>query len=199
MNKKQTLWLWLQKLSLIGFASLVTLSIAVPLYFGKEKNSILIDLSLNIGIALFTTLSISKYLQKETKELILDEIPLLQEANEIGIKAFPVSNDITILDDFSSSKELFIIMNDGKNFISNNASKLKDRFRNGGTTTFIFLNGDSEAEKLLCTANGKSKADVYKDKIAQSIQDIENYKKDYSNHIFEVFYTTNLFFVLRLY
>ena len=77
--KKKPINLWLEKLSLWGILALLVMSIIIPLLF--KDNNMWINLSSNIGIALFSALSISKFLQKETKDLIFNEIPLLQKTN----------------------------------------------------------------------------------------------------------------------
>ena len=199
MKKIEKIKLWLQKLSLMGIIALIILSILIPLKFTDAEYGIWVNLSSNIGIAIFSALSISRYLQKETQELILDEIPMLQKANKAGIEDLILDiseNSIDILNDYTESKRFFIVMNDGKTFISNNASKLQSRFsKDGFTTTFIFLDFESDAPNFLCDANDKKDKSTYKNKIKQNIEDIENhYIKKYPNHNFEIYLYGKSFF-----
>ena len=182
--KKKPINLWLEKLSLWGILALLVMSIIIPLLF---KNNMWTNLSSNIGIALFSALSISKFLQKETKDLIFNEIPLLQRANEIGIASIPEDGSIEILD-FKESKDFIVAMNDGKFFLSKNAENLCSRFeKEGMTTIFIFLDGESDAAKLLCYANGKDDVDSYKNKINQAIKEITDFATEYPKHNFEIY------------
>ncbi|OHR41129.1 hypothetical protein HMPREF2936_06450 [Neisseria sp. HMSC064F04] len=183
--KKKPINLWLEKLSLWGILALLVMSIIIPLLF--KNNNMWTNLSSNIGIALFSALSISKFLQKETKDLIFNEIPLLQRANEIGIASIPEDGSIEILD-FKESKDFIVAMNDGKFFLSKNAENLCSRFeKEGMTTIFIFLDGESDAAKLLCYANGKDNVDSYKNKINQAIKEIKDFANEYPKHNFEIY------------
>lgn len=184
MNKKP-INLWLEKLSLWGIVALLVMSIIVPLLF--QENNMWTSLSSNIGIALFSALSISKFLQKETKDFIFNEIPLLQKANEVGIASILENGSIESLD-FKESKVFIIAMNDGKFFITQNAENLCNRFeKEGMTTTFILLDGESDAAKLLCDANGKDDINSYKNKIDQAVKEIKNFSDRYSKHNFEIY------------
>lgn len=183
--KKKPINLWLEKLSLWGILALLVMSIIIPLLF--KNNNMWTNLSSNIGIAIFSALSISKFLQKETKDLIFNEIPLLQRANEIGIASIPEDGSIEILD-FKESKDFIVAMNDGKFFLSKNAENLCSRFeKEGMTTIFIFLDGESDAAKLLCHANGKDDVNSYKNKINQAISEIKNFATKYPKHNFEIY------------
>ena len=199
MKKNKKIDLWLQKISWIGIAALAILSIIIPLTFPTDKYGMWVNLSSNIGIAIFSTLSISKYLQNETKDIILDGIPLLEKSNKAGIKDFILDNSensIDKLNDYIKSKRFFIVMNDGKTFVSHNVNQLQQRFsQNGLTTTFIFLDFESDAPDFLCDANGKTDKSTYKGKIKQNIEDIENhYIKKYPEHNFEILLYKESFF-----
>ena len=186
MTKKDII-LWQEKLSLKGILALLVFSVIIPLKHPNDDLKFLVSLSSNIGIALFTTLSVSKYLQKEAKDLVFDGIPLLQIANTIGIASFPKNGSIEVLD-FKESNFFTIVMNDGKSFISQNASQLCARFeQDGKTTTFILLDAESEAAKLLCRANGKVDVNTYKNKIIQAIKEIKDYSERYPKHNFEIY------------
>lgn len=63
--KKKPINLWLEKLSLWGILALLVMSIIIPLLF--KNNNMWTNLSSNIGIALFSALSISKFLQKRLR------------------------------------------------------------------------------------------------------------------------------------
>ncbi|GMQ50450.1 hypothetical protein LST1_07380 [Neisseria elongata] len=183
--QKKPINLWLEKLSLWGILALLVMSIIIPLLF--RDNNMWTGLSSSIGIALFSALSISKFLQKETKDLIFNEIPFLQRSNEIGIISFPKSGSIEILD-FKESNVFIVTMNDGRFFISQNSENLCKRFeKEGMTTTFILLDAESEAAKLLCSANGKDDSDSYKNKINQTIKDIKEFSVKYPKHKFEIY------------
>ena len=193
--KKKPINLWLEKLSLLGILALLIMSVIVPLVFKDENYRIWTELSSNIGIALFSALSISKFLQKEAKDLIFTEIPLLQRSNEIGITDFPKDGNICELD-FNKSNLFVIVMNDGKYFIAQNAESLCERFRNKNlVTTFIILDEKSEAVKMLRSANGKEQDEsYYKNKINQTINEIKEYAKKYSKHKFKIYLYPNGYF-----
>lgn len=186
MKTKNRIHLWQEKLSLWGILALAIMSVIVPLMVRSAEYQMWVGLSSNIGIALFSALSISKFLQKETKDLIFDEIPLLQKANEIGVVDFPENGSLDKLN-LMNSKNLTVVMNDGKFFISQNAGKLCNRFEDSGTTTFIFLDEESDVTKSLCIANGKDDEESYKNKIKQSIKDVKKYSENYPHHKFEIY------------
>lgn len=188
--------LWLQKISGWGFIILLIFSIIIPLLLkDKLDYALWSNLSSNMGVALFSILSVSKFLQKEARDMIFNEIPFLQRSHRIGIEDFPSDGNISNLD-FDKSKIFVVVMNDGKFFIAQNAEKLCKRFENEGlTTTFIMLDGETEAVKMLRSANGKEHDEsYYKNKINQSILDIEQYAKVYPKHKFEIYLYRNGYF-----
>lgn len=196
MKVNRKLNLWLQKISGWGVISLLVFSIIIPLLLkNKSDFALWSNLLSSIGIALFSTLSISKYLQKEALDMVFNEIPLLQKSHQIGIADFPKDGSIGNLD-FEKSTLFVVVMNDGKYFLSQNAEKLCKRFENKGLqTTFIMLDGESEAVKMLRSANGKEYDEsYYKNKICQSICEIEQYAERYPKHKFEIYLYRNGYF-----
>jgi hypothetical protein len=179
--------LWASRLSFIGIIALLVMSIIIPYIYGYEGKKIWIDISFAIGIAIFSTLSISKYFQGETTEFLFKAFEMQKKLNSIGIIDFPENNNIQYMD-FETSKELVIVMNDGKNFITNNAENLQKRFQKDSlVTTFIFLDFENNVVEALGTANEKSNKGMYKEKIEQSIEDIKIFRNSNSNHEFKIY------------
>ena len=164
--------LLVSRFSMIGVIALLSMSILIPYIFGYGGGKLWVDASFAIGIAIFSTLSISKFLQEETAKFLFREFPMQQKINDIGIKDFPTNNSIKDMKDISTSKTLTVVMNDGKNFISNNFDVLRNRFKiDGLITIFIFLDYKHKVVKNLCAANGKPNKKTYKEKIIK----IKNY------------------------
>jgi hypothetical protein len=99
---------------------------------------------------------------------------ILESANEYGLygvyKDFPL-NIKEIEEDFVKSKNVYINMNDGKNFISSNSNIIKKRLSQKKlTTTFIICDyNNNEIMKLLDNKNSH-KPGYYKDKIKELIR-----------------------------
>lgn len=196
MKSNSKLNIWLQKISGWGIIILLFFSIIIPLSLeDKPDYNLWSNLSFNIGIALFSALSISKYLQKEALDMIFYEIPFLQRSHQIGISDFPKDSNIGNLD-FEKSTLFTVVMNDGKYFLSQNAENLCKRFKNNDlTTTFIMLDLESEAVKMLRLANGKEYNELYyKNKIIESIKELEKYATQYPKHKFEIYLYPNGYF-----
>ncbi|MDG2953441.1 hypothetical protein P7M11_01710 [Bisgaard Taxon 10/6] len=196
MKSNSKLNIWLQKISGWGVIILLIFSIIIPLLLkDKPDHTLWSNLFSNIGIALFSALSISKYLQKEALDMIFNEIPFLQKTHQIGINDFPKDGNIGKLD-FEKSVLFTVVMNDGKYFLSQNAENLCKRFKNNGlTTTFIMLDSESEAVKMLRSANGKDHDEsYYKNKIIESIHELRKYSKQYPEHKFEIYLYPNGYF-----
>ncbi len=175
-----------EKISLYGIIFLIVFSIIIPLVLG-DTHPIAHDLSFSIGIAVFSSLSIQQFFQKETVNLILEGIPLLNNLNEKGINKVLDDNRLISISDYKTSTNLYVVMNDGKNFMTHNSGEFCDRFNIPNiSTTFILLDYDAEASRWLSIANNKKDPNFYKNKILDSINMIENYPSD-PNHIIKVF------------
>ena len=180
----------------------VSLAIIVCLYFSYKISDrflqqFVISLLISILTALivnFITYLIAKNDYKEAyKELVGNNIPFLYKLNNKGLvdfdKVFPLEIDI-YRKDFLESKEVTLVMNDGKLFITNNITLFKRRLKEKDKTTrFIFINPDSEDSISVLTRKNDHSDDpsYYKDKIKEFSQEIEKYEKD-PTHKVEVLY-----------
>lgn len=152
-----------------------------------DKHAIVYNIFFSLGIAVFSSLSIQKFFQKEAVNLMLDSVPLLGDLNKFGVNKVLDENKLSFIPDYKTSPHLFIVMNDGKNFTTNNSSELCERLKSPNiSTTFILLDPEAEASVWLSSANDKEGQAFYKDKISDSIRTIKGFSKNHS-HMVEVF------------
>lgn len=112
-----------------------------------------------------------------TTRLISELLPICNTAQKYGIKniydSFPFDEDIEFKNDFIHSENLYIVMNDGKQFLSNNNELLEKRY--GGNndkrkTHIVLLDYRDEALIQMLTKKNRHDGDYYKDKIKNVIE-----------------------------
>jgi len=171
--------------------------------FIKDFNYIIYTLFLTLGITIFTN-SLSAFISDKFKSNELNEIAsynfsVLKDCQEYGLigiyKEIPFENDI-IKNEIINSKELHIVMNDGKRFICDNIQLLEERIRiKNHTTTFIIENFKQEdIMDALTRKNGHSEdPDYYKKKIESVIKyHIKSLKSKCNNeHSFHLYLNPN--------
>jgi hypothetical protein len=183
-------------IGVISFLVLVILPIAFDIREPYQK--ILISLGTSIFVALTVSLVVNKLTASKTnyevRELINEKFPKLLMIEDNGLENVVYNNNMELLDiDIVEPSELFIIMNDGRNFFTNNSRQLSERFKKENKETFIVLmDPDSEAEKFLCKKNGKDESGYYGKKIEESRKEyIEFHKNSPSSNKLEIFYCPN--------
>jgi hypothetical protein len=179
----EILRLLLSKYAAWGIVALLALAVAPP-YIGIPKPWS--DILLSLGTSIFILLTISYYVNEtikfhannELKDLVYGKFPILVEMERDGLIKSVYSNKLKAVGvDIENEDIVYIVMNDGKNFISNNSGELSARFKLAGkSTNVILLNPDSEAQKALCERNEKEQ-DHYKIKIRDSVKELHGYKK----------------------
>jgi hypothetical protein len=170
--------------ALWGIIAILVLSV-IPSLLGCPEpwKSILSDL----GISAFILLTISRYIDKtlnthtntEIKQLISKQFPMLVEFEKIGLLKTIYNNHMMPNNiDIVNTDSLIIIMNDGKNFITNNSNELCKRFKMPlKQTKLILLNDNSDSEKSLCQRHAKEQ-NHYKNKINDTIQMVQGYLRN---------------------
>ncbi|KJZ13831.1 hypothetical protein TW85_11570 [Marinomonas sp. S3726] len=194
MNKNSNSLLDMVKrnIALWGFVAFLAL-VVVPI--GFDISEPYLKISISIGSSLFVALTVSYFINKkvaaatnfEVTELIDAKFPKLLQIDEIGLDRIIYENNMESVGvDLTEPAELFIAMNDGKNFFTNNSRKLSERFKKEHRkTTVILMSPESESEKILNTRNGKKDNGYYSNKIKDATRDFEEFHKDSpeSNHL----------------
>lgn len=152
-----------------------------------------------IGTSIFVALTVSYFTNKiiaaatnfEVRNLINDKFPKLLQIEKIGLEKIVYENNMESVGvDLSEPEWLYVAMNDGKNFFTNNSRKISDRFKKENKITIIVLmSPESESEKILSARNGKEKAGYYSNKIKDAKKDyIELHKDAPETNILEIRY-----------
>ena len=119
-----------ENFALWGFVSFLVLVI-MPIAASVPEPFLKVLIS--IGTALFVALTVSYFVNKkiisstnyEVRELISKHFPRLLEMESIGLDRVVYANNMESLGvDLVNASELYIVMNDGKNFFTNNSNKL---------------------------------------------------------------------------
>lgn len=155
---------------------------AIPFIF-SDMNKIIESILIGVGVASLSSLVISLSFDKNFMELLCEKIlPFREQIKETGLDGIVYSNNMRSLNiDIVDSDELIIMMNDGKNFLSNNSTELSKRYSSKKKkTTIILLDPDSKYEEVLCQQNGKD-CGVYKTKINDVIKDLNSKKLNGAN------------------
>ena len=135
---------------------------------------------LSASASLFAASIVSYFVDKkvleithcELEKLIKERFPKLLEFERLGLKKVIYTNDLhDIKVDIISPSELFIVMNDGKNFFTNNQKDLKRRFEsNNKKTIVILMSPSSDSAGIMDRRNDKEKdGQYYARKITDSI------------------------------
>ncbi|GLX78527.1 hypothetical protein tinsulaeT_18670 [Thalassotalea insulae] len=143
---------------------------------------------LSIGTALFVGLTVSYFINKkigestsyEVKGLLKESFPKLLEFDDIGLHKVTYENSMSNLGiDLVNSDKLYIVMNDGKNFFTNNSKDLSKRFSlEDKQTVVILMSDESESEGVLNSRNKKTEEGYYGRKIRESINDYLSFHKN---------------------
>lgn len=195
IKDKSKLYAWV----IFPIASLV---IIVCLYFSYKISDrflqqFVISLLISILTALivnFITYLIGRNDYKEAyKELVGNNIPFLYKLKNKGLvdfdKVFPLEKDV-YRKDFLESKEVILVMNDGRLFTTNNITLFRQRLKEKNKTTrFIFMNPNlDDSISVWCRKNRhNNNLSYYRDKIAGFLQEIKKYEKD-PTHKVDVLY-----------
>ncbi|WP_407230653.1 hypothetical protein [Escherichia coli] len=119
-------------IGVISFLVLVILPIAFDIRDPYQK--ILISLGTSIFVALTVSLVVNKLTASKTnyevRELINEKFPKLLMIEDNGLENVVYNNNMELLDiDIVEPSKLYIIMNDGRNFFTNNSRQLSERFK----------------------------------------------------------------------
>lgn len=196
-NKHDSLLVMLKKnVALWGVIAFLTLVVA-PVGFNVVEPYL--KISMSIGVALFVALTVSYLINKKTAavtnyevaELIDKKFPKLLQIEKIGLERIIYENNMESVGvDLSEPAELFIAMNDGKNFFTNNSRKLSERFKKENRrTTVILMSPESESERILNARNGKQKEGYYANKIKDAAKDFKEFHRGApKNNLLEIRY-----------
>lgn len=148
--------------------------------FIKNLNNVVYILILTIGVTLSTN-SVAAFISDKFKDNELNEIAkqnfsalkYCQDYGLIGIyKGFPLEDEY-IKNDILNSKNLYIIMNDAKRFISDNTLLIEQRIgKKNLFTTFVLQDlNQTDVMEALTRKNGHAEnPNYYKDKIHDVIE-----------------------------
>lgn len=174
-----------KNIALWGVISFLALVVA-PIGFKIEDPYLKVLIS--IGTSLFVALTVSYFANKkitvvtnyEITELINKKFPKLLQVETIGLEKIIYENKMESIGlDLSEPTELYIAMNDGKNFFTNNSRKLSERFKKENRkTTVILMSPESDSEAILNQRNGKEEDGYYAGKIKDVKKDFMEFHKD---------------------
>lgn len=179
MNKILT---WFKRyIALLGITTYIGVTIlpiafSLPDYVQKLTTPLGTTIFFGFTITYFINKFISKETNYEVKELINNKFPTLISMERIGLKQLEYNNNLNLLGiDIIASTDLYVVMNDGRNFLSVNAGDFAKRLtRENKKTVVILIDPDSDAQSFLCKKNNKS-PDYYKSKIESSITEIKSF------------------------
>lgn len=187
-----------------GMLASVFSIVALCLLFISERwitDEFISSLFMTIAISAITTGVFSIFsasIEKQNmEEKVYSAFPVIKKCNEYGMinitSSFPFDN-VEIRKDFIDSKEVYVLMNDGKNFISDNIDMIRERFQqNEKETNIILLDYEqNDTMDVLTRKNGhESTPDYYRIKIKEVI-DYHLKKAEKGNaHILNVFLNSN--------
>lgn len=158
--------------------------------FVKDFNNIIYILLLTIGVTLSTNaiaaLISDKFKDNDINEIASDNFSVLKSCQEYGLtaiyKQFPL-DDNTFIAEIENSTKLYLVMNDGKNFISNNKELLEKRLlQKKHSTTIIIQDYEQEDTMKALTRKNGHDGDYYVRKIKALIDyDIKNLESKCAN------------------
>lgn len=171
--------------------------------FLKNINDTIYIIILTIGVTLSTNVLAAyisdKYKNNSINEIAAENFKVLKSCQEYGLiniqKAFPF-DDEEILKDIINSKNVYIIMNDAKRFISDNTLLLEKRIKKEKLSTTFVLQDWTQTDVMdsLTRKNGHAEnLNYYKEKIHDVIEyhinDLKN--KCDSTHNFLLYLNPN--------
>jgi len=166
---------------IIAFVILAILPIAFELREPYQK------ICISIGVSIFTSLTVTYFVNKiisgttsdEIKSLITEKFPKLLEMEKMGLEKVIYHNKMETIIDLVSSQNLYIVMNDGKNFFTNNSYELAERFKQENKNTYIILLSDnSESANMLNVKHEHNEAsNYYQTKIQEAIKEYQKLHK----------------------
>jgi hypothetical protein len=183
----------------------LVLSVSVLFVLKFNFNSEIRNIILNIGVSIFVAFTVSYFLDNVMKkssrnqfdELVEEAFPKLKKIDKIGLEDIIYDNRMKNIDNnIEESDDLYIIMNDGRNFFTNNSDWLSRRFKlKHKNTTVVLLDDESESQKILCKRNEKSENNYYATKIKEAIKDFVNFYQDHSDESTLKIYKYNYYFM----
>lgn len=169
-------------------------------HFFKAIDDVLYNIILTISITLLTTAIfslISNLFTNDIDTIAENNFSVLNCCHNTGLigifDAFPLTCE-EIKNDFIKSKEVYIVMNDAKAFISSNMALINERIENRASTTFVLQNyNQDDVMTALTRKNGHSEdLDYYKKKIKGVIDyHIRALHKKNKKHTVKLFLSSN--------
>ncbi len=190
------------KVFLIAFA-ISMLGLYLNERYVKNSDYLFYTIILTVCVSIVVTTILScfeSFLGNNIDDIAEYNFRVLKTCNEYGLqgiyKLFPLDND-EVKKDFVHSREVFIVMNDAKSFISNNPLIFEDRVKNPFNKTYFILQDYTQNDimKVLTRKNGhEDNPKYYIDKIKNVIKyDIEKilFEKKNSSHDLIVYLNSN--------
>jgi hypothetical protein len=119
---------------------------------------------------------------RETRVALLEKLQLAQQADDIGLAE--TRSDASTFDFgalLETSRTLTIVVNDGRTWVSNNADRLRKRFRDGANATdIILLHPSSPMMQVLARKEGSNQA-ALQHKVAETIKMLKQLKETDTN------------------
>lgn len=167
----------LQYLLILEIISLLVLFINESIF--KYINDIVYIIVLTIGVTISTNVLAAyisdKYKNNDINEIASDNFNVLKSCQAYGLtniqKGFPLDDEM-IRNDIINSKELYIVMNDAKRFISDNTLLIEQRIKQKHHSTKFILQDLNQIDVMnaLTRKNGHAEnPNYYKDKIRDVI------------------------------
>lgn len=187
-----------------GMLVSIYIIVALCLLFINEKwvtDDFISSLFTTIAVSAITTgifsIISSRIDRQNMEEKVYSAFPVIKNCNDYGmisiLSKFPFDN-IEIKKDFIDSKEVYILMNDGKNFISTNIDMINERFQQEEKTTNIILLDYEQKDTMdvLTRKNGHdSTPDYYRNKIKNVIDYHFKKAQKSSSHILNIYLNSN--------
>lgn len=167
----------------IGLIFLVIAVILNKYFDGNFISLILQTLAITFIVASTIGYSIDSSMKEALVNLYENNMTMCALSNKIGLYKILYDHEYDYNNLVTKRKELTIVMNDGKRWISNNYTILSERFKNEQNyTKFVFLKPNSDAIKLLAQKTRKEgqtvedKVKNINDKIQDSIRELNQIK-----------------------
>lgn len=185
------------------FTMMVYVAIAFIILFVNQRwvtDELLNKFLTAISISLLTTATFSFITSKIDKQnmvyLLSGSFPFIKKSLEYGLininSSFPL-NDETVRNDFINSKKVYIVMNDAKAFISNNAALFEERInKENEETNFIILDYNEKDTMNLLSRKNEHAQGYYSEKIKNAIiYHLNKYKNENNNHTVNLYLNPN--------